>query len=104
MARKSNVRKNDELEQLVQDIETVNEPETVETVEEKSGKRAKDPARTITKEEQKELDELKSVSAQIRYLDKQGWTRSQIAQGLGKRYQHVRNVLTTELKKGNDKK
>lgn len=35
----------------------------------------------------------------IRALNEQGFTRSQIADKLNIRYQHVRNVLGTELKK-----
>jgi hypothetical protein len=38
------------------------------------------------------------VSKAIRILAKDH-TRGEIAKKLGKRYQHVRNVLTTELKK-----
>jgi hypothetical protein len=45
-----------------------------------------------------QLAELDTVSAKIRFLDSEGWTRSQIANKLGKRYQHVRNVLITPLK------
>lgn len=40
---------------------------------------------------------LDTVSAKIRYLDSLGWKRGQIAKHLGKRYQHVRNVLITPL-------
>lgn len=42
---------------------------------------------------------LPSKSAKIRYLDSQGWNRAKIAKHLGIRYQHVRNVLVTLLKK-----
>lgn len=45
------------------------------------------------------LTDLKTVSAVIRYLDSQGLTRGQISKVTGKRYQHVRNVLVTPLKK-----
>lgn len=38
-------------------------------------------------------------SAVIRYLDSTGCTRSEIAKILNIRYQHVRNVLTSELKR-----
>jgi hypothetical protein len=40
-----------------------------------------------------------SVSAAIRKLDAEGIKRGAIAKILNKRYQHVRNVLTTPLKK-----
>jgi len=39
-----------------------------------------------------------STSAKIRHLNRAGFTTSQIALMLDKRYQHVRNVLLTPLK------
>lgn len=51
------------------------------------------------------LASLNGKSAQIRYLDSIGWSRKDIVNKLssiyGKdiRYQHVRNVLVTQLKK-----
>ena len=53
----------------------------------------------LTKEQQKELAAQKTISAQIRYLNKEGISNAQIARQLGKRYQHVRNVLETPLKR-----
>lgn len=53
----------------------------------------------LTKAQEKEVSEMSTVSAKIRYLDKIGMTRSQIAKYLDKRYQHVRNVLITPIKK-----
>lgn len=41
----------------------------------------------------------KSKSAQIRHLDLCGFDRSTIAKHLNIRYQHVRNVLITPLKR-----
>jgi hypothetical protein len=41
-----------------------------------------------------------TTSSQIRYLNSIGWKRGDIARLLNKRYQHVRNVLITPLKKG----
>lgn len=41
---------------------------------------------------------LKTKSAKIRYLDKQGFTRGEIAKHLGLIYQHVYNVLKKEPK------
>lgn len=52
-----------------------------------------------TQEQTKKLEGLTTISAKIRYLDTVSFTRSQIAKFLGKRYQHVRNVLETELKR-----
>lgn len=43
---------------------------------------------------------LKNKSQIIRYLDAEGYSRSAIAMFLNVRYQHVRNVLVTPLKKG----
>ena len=50
---------------------------------------------------QKELDAIETVSNKIRYLDKAGFTRADISRILNKRYQHVRNVLEEDKKKGN---
>jgi hypothetical protein len=46
------------------------------------------------------LQEHKTVSAVIRYLASTGMSRGDISRLTGKRYQHVRNVLVTPLKKG----
>jgi hypothetical protein len=40
-----------------------------------------------------------TTSGKIRRLDAMGLTRGQIAKVLNKRYQHVRNVLITPVKK-----
>lgn len=44
--------------------------------------------------------ELKTKSAVIRFLNAEGMKRGDISKLLGIRYQHVRNVLVTPLKKG----
>jgi len=54
----------------------------------------------LTKEIQSKLDEQTTVSAKIRFLDKEGFTRADISRILNKRYQHVRNVLEEDKKKG----
>lgn len=46
-----------------------------------------------------EVNKLSSKSAKIRALYAQCGDRSAVAQALEIRYQHVRNVLTQELKK-----
>ena len=46
-----------------------------------------------------ELSKLPTTSSKIRFLNSKGLTRSQIAKKLNKRYQHIRNVLITPLKK-----
>lgn len=43
---------------------------------------------------------LPTTSAKIRYLASEGFSRGDISRKLGIRYQHVRNVLITPLKKG----
>jgi hypothetical protein len=44
--------------------------------------------------------EYKTKSGVVRYLTAEGWTRSDIARFVGIRYQHVRNIQLTPLKKG----
>lgn len=48
--------------------------------------------------------DLPTKSAKIRAMDNDGLTRSEIAKALDIRYQHVRNVLITPLKKDMVKK
>lgn len=57
-------------------------------------------APNLTKTESAKLDELTKVSDKIRYLNTLGWTRGAIATKLGKRYQHVRNVLVEDERQG----
>lgn len=45
------------------------------------------------------MTELKTKSAVIRKLSSDGWSNGRIAKFMGIRYQHVRNVLVTPLKK-----
>lgn len=53
----------------------------------------------VQKYDENELNDLKGKSSKIRYLTSKGLTRSEIANMLGIRYQHVRNVQVTLLKK-----
>jgi|1185.fasta_scaffold563892_2 hypothetical protein len=46
-----------------------------------------------------QLSLLSTTSSKVRYLDSKNYSRSQIAKILNIRYQHVRNVLITPLKK-----
>lgn len=48
---------------------------------------------------QVELTNFKTVSDKVRYLASQGINRSEISKMLNIRYQHVRNILTRQLKK-----
>jgi len=58
-----------------------------------------------TKPQLKKLAELTTVSSRIRFLDSEGYSRSDItklitnASGGKLRYQHVRNVLTSQAPK-----
>lgn len=53
-----------------------------------------------TPEVQKVIKDAPTKSAAIRQLHSMGLTRGQIAKAMGIRYQHVRNVLITPLKRG----
>lgn len=46
-----------------------------------------------------QLSQLSTTSSKIRFLLENGYTRSQIAKVLNIRYQHVRNVQITPIKK-----
>ena len=80
-------------------VQKVSEGEQVATVVDDevdaSGRKKKV---TITHEELEEKG-LKNKSQVIRFLDSEGFSRSAIALFLNVRYQHVRNVLITPLKK-----
>jgi len=55
---------------------------------------------TVTYNYEELLTEHKTVSSVIRFLNSTGMSRGDISRLTGKRYQHVRNVLVTPLKKG----
>ena len=48
---------------------------------------------------EKELTNLETTSSKVRYLNSIGKSRVEISKILNIRYQHVRNVLITSLKK-----
>jgi hypothetical protein len=52
----------------------------------------------MSKDQSKAYAALTTTSARIRYLASIGISRSNIASFLGKRYQHVRNVLVQPQK------
>ncbi len=58
----------------------------------------------LTIEQSKAVGLIDTVSGKIRYLDKQGYPRADIARALGKRYQHVKNVLDADVVKARSKK
>lgn len=91
MAKRSNAKK-------IEAVETSedNVPEVTEVTETKE---TKSEPLVLNKEQQTAYNDLKTKSAKIRYLHGEKFSRSQIANFLGIRYQHVRNVLTTELKR-----
>lgn len=47
----------------------------------------------------KEMSSMKTVSEKVRYLSSKDIERKEIALILNIRYQHVRNILTRQLKK-----
>lgn len=53
----------------------------------------------LAAEVSKKLEELTTTSARVRYLHSTGMSRGDIARTLNIRYQWVRNVLITPLKK-----
>jgi hypothetical protein len=53
----------------------------------------------LSKSQEAMLSECTTISAKIRYLNLEGFDNSQISKFLNKRYQHVRNVLTTPMKR-----
>ena len=59
----------------------------------------KKTAPTLDKAQLDGMSKCTGVSAQIRYLAAEGFDRGDIARITGKRYQHVRNVLITPLKR-----
>lgn len=56
----------------------------------------------LNKAQKTKLDSFSTTSAKIRYLHSLEWTRSEIKDQLGIRYQHVRNVLITPVKNPKD--
>lgn len=53
----------------------------------------------LNKSQSEALEALDTMSAKIRYLNSEGMSRGDIARTLNIRYQWVRNVLITPLKK-----
>ena len=61
----------------------------------KAQKTQKDQKVPVTKK----YKDLPTKSAMIRAMTADGFSRSEVARSLGIRYQHVRNVLVTPLKR-----
>ena len=59
----------------------------------------KKQAPALDKDIRAEVDNAPSVSAQMRLLCSKGYSRADVARILGKRYQHVKNVMDAPLKK-----
>lgn len=85
-----------EVHNAIQTGETSEVQNVVEVQERDGNGRLKEVRMSM---EELEKKGLKSKSAVIRYLDGEGYNRSAIANFLGIRYQHVRNVLVTPLKR-----
>lgn len=62
-------------------------------------KKANDSKVVFTKAIEQQMSKLESTSMKIRFLAYKGFSRSEIAKILNKRYQHIRNVLITPIKK-----
>lgn len=97
MAKRSNAKKVAQVEINDQDNE-MEQIATAEAVTEKKGRKQVEKIE-LSKAQQKEYDDLKTKSARIRYLASQSFSRGSIADFLQIRYQHVRNVLETPLKR-----
>jgi len=69
---------------------------TKEQVMNQSTKKTTETKKTVGT---KKYDGLPTKSAKIRAMTADGFSRSQVANALGIRYQHVRNVLVTPLKR-----
>lgn len=57
-------------------------------------------APTLEAKVQKELDTFTTTASKIRFLDANNFSKGDISRILNIRYQWVRNVLNTPLKKG----
>lgn len=56
----------------------------------------------LTKKQSTKLNSFTTTSAKIRFLSNLDYTRSEIKNTLNIRYQHVRNVLITPIKKAKE--
>ena len=65
----------------------------------KSIKKEEVVVKQMTAEQQAAYDALPTISARIRYLNKENFTRRHIADIIDRKYQQVRNVLQTPLKR-----
>lgn len=82
----------------VQNIETIADQPIVERVRPPKDEKGRFKTVDMTMEEIQALN-FKTKSAQIRYLSAAGYSPMAISKFMGVIYQHVRNVLTQELKK-----
>ena len=88
MAKKAKAKRAEHVEQVVEDV--IVTPEK---------RKAKAEPINLSKGQSDEYAGLLTKSAKIRYLSAEGFSVSQVAEHLNIRYQHVRNVLTTPLKR-----
>lgn len=82
MAKSKNAKKQVQVEEVIE-VATETKPTKIE----------------LTETQQEVLTGLTSTSAKIRWLASEGYKNGPISSLLGIRYQHVRNVLTTPLKR-----
>lgn len=95
MARKSTAKKADQ-QPAIDEAVVVIAPTFPSDI--KEGK-AKIVPLVLNDEQATMYADLTTTSAKIRYLHAEGFSRGQIALKTNKRYQHVRNVLITPLKR-----
>lgn len=72
--------------------------EVILEVADKPAGRQKKQAPKLTATQQKKVDGFQTKSAKIRYLFNEGYDKADIARSLGIIYQHVRNVLNSQVK------
>jgi hypothetical protein len=85
------------VEQSEEVVVTHDETAALDQIVEQASRRKYDVAK-VRAEAASLVLHISGVSNKIRALNAAGWERGKIAIGLGKRYQHVRNVLTKPLK------
>jgi hypothetical protein len=97
MTKEKEMSKTARKSKILEDVEEVEQP-MVERVRPPKDEKGRYKEVDMSMEELDKLN-LKTKSAVIRYLASQGYAPAAIAKFLGIIYQHVRNVLTKELKR-----
>jgi predicted DNA-binding protein (UPF0251 family) len=98
MTKEKEMSKTARKSKILEVVEEVVEQPMVERVRPPKDEKGRYKEVDMSMEELEKLN-LKTKSAVIRYLASQGYAPAAIAKFLGIIYQHVRNVLTKELKR-----